>query len=64
MTQTKFSKLEHKIARGYEKTGMSKAHAEAIGRATAGKIFWHKFGKRKGERKIKAAKAKKHKKRK
>lgn len=35
----KFNKLEHHIAREYEKKGVSHTEAERIGKATAAKIF-------------------------
>lgn len=40
----KFDKLEHHIAREYEKKGKSHAEAERIGKATAAKIFRNKKG--------------------
>ena len=46
----RFKKLEREIATEYIKKGYSKKKAEYIGRATAGKVFWLKFGKRKGSR--------------
>ncbi|RLF61824.1 MAG: hypothetical protein DRN33_06375 [Thermoplasmata archaeon] len=46
----RFKSLESKIKREYIKKGYSKARAEKIAKATAGKIFWQKFGKRKGSR--------------
>jgi len=43
-----FKKLSKHIASQYRKKGYSKKEAERIGKATAGKIFWKKFGKKKG----------------
>jgi len=59
-----FQDVERKIYRYYRKKGYSEAKARRIARATAGKIFWRKFGKKKGSKIIakartKAAKAKK-----
>ena len=49
----KFQKLSKKITKEYIKKGFSKKKAEYIGKATAGKIFWQKFGKRKGSKILK-----------
>ncbi len=44
----KFRHLSNTIANEYEKKGFSVAKAKAIGQATAGKQFWHKYGKKSG----------------
>lgn len=46
----RFHKLEKEVERGYEEKGMSKAEAERIGKATAGKVFWRKYGKKEGSK--------------
>ena len=45
-----FKSLARRVEREYLKKGYSKKRAERIGRATAGKVYWEKFGKRKGSR--------------
>ena len=44
----KFRSLERRIYADYIKKGYTKARAKYIARATAGKVFWRKFGKRRG----------------
>jgi len=51
-----FEDVARKIAKEYEKKGYPKEKALEIGRKTAGKIFWHKFGKRGGKKIIAKAK--------
>ena len=46
----RFKKLAKEIEREYIKKGYSKKRAREIGRATAGKVFWQKFGKERGKR--------------
>ena len=48
-----FKSLEKRVEREYRKKGYSKAKAEQIGKATAGKIFWKKYGKKSGSRILK-----------
>lgn len=43
----RFAKLSSKIAKGYEKEGMSKAKAEKIGKASAAKIGRKRYGAKK-----------------
>ena len=45
----KFKKLAKQVEKEYLKKGYSKKRAHRIGQATAGKVFWQKFGKRKGK---------------
>ena len=52
-TGERFKKLEKKVEREYLKKGYSKKKAKQIGKATAGKIFWKKVGKKKGKRILK-----------
>ena len=40
----KFKKLASEIAAEYRKKGYSATRAKQIGEATAGKIFWKKYG--------------------
>ena len=51
-----FEQVARKIAKEYEKKGYPKEKAMEIGRRTAGKIFWHKFGRRRGKKIIAKAK--------
>ena len=44
----RFENLENKIYREYLRRGFSRKRAKEIAKATAGKIFWMKFGKKKG----------------
>ena len=44
----KFKKLASEIAAEYRKKGYSATRAKQIGEATAGKIFWKKYGKKSG----------------
>ena len=46
----KFKALEKRVYAEYRKKGYSKTEAEHIARATAGKVFWEKYGKRSGSR--------------
>ncbi len=45
----RFKKLAGHVTKEYEKKGYSKKRAEYIGKATAGKVFWRKYGKKKGK---------------
>ncbi len=45
-----FDEVARKIAREYEKKGMSKKEAEEIGRKTAGKIYYSKLAKAWGKK--------------
>lgn len=49
----KFQELKSKIKREYIKKGYSQAKAEKYAEATAGKIFWEHYGKRKGKKILK-----------
>jgi len=46
----RFERLARHVARQYEKKGYSKKRAEYIGKATAGKVFWRKYGKEGGKK--------------
>jgi len=46
----RFKSLENRVEREYIRKGYSRARARQIARATAGKVFWEKYGKRKGKR--------------
>ena len=46
----KFRKLERKIYAEYRKKGKSKKVAKRIATATAGKVFWRKYGKTRGRK--------------
>ena len=46
----RFKSLAEKIKREYIKKGYSVSRAEKIARATAGKVFWEKYGKIRGRR--------------
>jgi hypothetical protein len=46
----KFRALERKIYADYRRRGFSKKRAREIARATAGKVFWRKFGKKRGSK--------------
>ena len=46
----RFKKLAEEIAEEYMKKGYSRSAAMRIGRATAGKVYWRKYGKVKGKR--------------
>ena len=50
----KFTELETKVYHEYRAKGYSHAKAMEFAKGTAGKVFWEKNGKRKGERKIRA----------
>ena len=50
----KFKKLSSTVTKGYLKKGYSKTRAKRIGQAVAGKVFWKKFGKRKGKKILKS----------
>lgn len=52
----RFKGVSRKIARFYMKKGYSKKRATEIGKKTAGKIFWRKFGKRRGKSILRRAK--------
>ena len=52
----KFQKLASKIEQSEEKSGMSNKKAKEIGNATAAKIWFEKFGKKKMETAAKAGK--------
>lgn len=43
----RFAKLSNNVAKGYEKKGMSKAKAEAVGKKTAAAIGRKKYGAKK-----------------
>lgn len=43
-----FKKLERKVYNEYKKKGYSTKKAREIAEATAGKIFWKKYGKKSG----------------
>ncbi len=45
----KFKRLASEVAAEYRKKGYSAARAKRIGEATAGKVFWHKYGKKSGK---------------
>lgn len=47
MSEAGFKRLKGKVAREYEKKGYSRARANRIGAATAGKVAREKKGKRK-----------------
>lgn len=49
----KFRKLKKRIKLEYINKGYSEKEAERIATATAGKIFWLKFGKSKGKKILK-----------
>ena len=51
----KFQELKNKIKREYIKKGYSPATAERYAEATAGKIFWEHYGKKKGRKVLKKA---------
>ena len=53
-----FNQIANKVAREYIEKGYPQKKAREIGRKTAGKIFWNKFGKRRGSRIIRKARAK------
>lgn len=53
-----FQDVANRIARYYRRKGYSPKKARSIGRRTAGKIFWSKFGRRRGRRIIRTAKRK------
>lgn len=53
-----FNQVANRITREYIKKGYPPEKAREIGRKTAGKVFWHKFKKKKGRKIIKRAKAK------
>jgi len=44
----KFKRLQRKVTIEYLKKGYPFSKAQQIGRATAGKIFWLKYGKKSG----------------
>jgi hypothetical protein len=46
----RFRKLASEVAAEYRRKGYPKERAEYIGRATAGKVFWRKFGYTTGRR--------------
>lgn len=46
----RFKALAETVAEEYMKKGYSRARALEIGKAVAGKVFWRKYGKIKGER--------------
>lgn len=46
----KFKRLASEVAAEYRKKGYSPARAKRIGEATAGKVFWQKYGRRSGSR--------------
>ena len=46
----KFKRLASEVAAEYRKKGYSAARAQRIGEATAGKVFWQKYGRRSGGR--------------
>jgi hypothetical protein len=43
-----FKQLESRVFHEYRKKGFSISRARGIAKATAGKVFWGKFGKRRG----------------
>jgi len=47
-TGKRFKRLAKKVEQEYRRKGYSLKRARQIGRATAGKIFWQKYGKKKG----------------
>lgn len=49
-TGEKFKKLAREVTREYVKKSYPRKEAEKIGEATAGKVFWKKFGKAGGAR--------------
>lgn len=49
-TGKRFRRLSRQVTAGYVKKGYPKAEAKKIGQATAGKVFWRKFGKKRGKR--------------
>ena len=46
----RFKKLERTIYNEYIRKGYSSKRARQIARATAGKVFWRKYGRTTGER--------------
>ena len=50
-----FQDVVKKVAQQYIKKGYSKRKALEIGRKVAGKIFWAKFGKKRGRKIIRKA---------
>jgi hypothetical protein len=53
-----FKKLANKVAKSYEKKGMSKKQAEKVGKAVAYKVGVNKYGKAKMKRKAVAGRKK------
>jgi len=51
-----FKALEDRIYKEYRKKGYSEKRARSIARATAGKVFWQKYGKVRGKRILKREK--------
>ena len=51
MAESRFQKLARKIAHEYIDAGYSKTAAREIGRKTAAKVGFRKYGKRRMERK-------------
>ena len=49
----KFKRLERRVYNEYRKKGYSKSRSRQIAKATAGKVFWHKYGKKSGKRILK-----------
>ena len=53
--RTTFQGFAKRVAKEYKRKGYSTKRARAIGRKTAGKVFWVKYGKKRGRKIIKKA---------
>ena len=59
----RFKDVAEKVAKFYKKKGYSRREAEEIGKKVAGKVFWRKFGKKRGREILRKARKPKRRKR-